>query len=687
MCGIAGAVNFRDAEKTVKAALAKIAYRGKDGSGFYSEKNVCFGHLLHSVVGSAKQPIVKEGFVLGANCEIYNWKELVEKHGFNSKNDAELLLDLLIYHLKNKKPGELLINEVLDELDGVFAFFLYSGQGRYLLLARDKIGVKPVWFSCDGKRFVFASEKKAIEEFSPEELNPRKVVLFDKRLNLLNQKFFEISEKEIDIEKAKSSIKNLLLEAAEKRIPEKKLGLLFSAGIDSTLLAFILKKKGVDFVCYTTICEGKEEIEKTAKKLDLKLKIVNVTKGEVKRELPKIIKLIETADPVKVEVALTMYFSLKEAKRDKIKVIFSGLGADDIFAGYKRMLMSESVNHDSLSNLRRLYERDLYRDDILSMANNIELRLPYLDKELVKNVLRIPSKYKSTETPKQLLRKVAEEVGLSKELTELKRKAAQYDSGIHKIVAQIAKEKGEMFRGSLFSKIYKPKLKLAILLSTGKDSTYAMHIQKRINYEIACLITMESANKDSFMFHTPAIRLAKQQSEALQIPLIMEKTTGAKEKELEKLKKVIKKAKDKYRIQGIVTGALFSNYQRSRIEKICDELNLKVYSPLWHMDQEAEMRSLIKQGYEFVFTKIAAEGLNKDWLGRSITMQDVDELVRLNKKFGINITGEGGEFETLVLDCPLFKKRIEIEKYAIIEEKDGSAAMIIKKARLVKKKS
>ncbi len=223
--------------------------------------------------------------------------------------------------------------------------------------------------------------------------------------------------------------------------------------------------------------------------------------------------------------------------------------------------------------------------------------------------------------------------------------------------------------------------KLGALLTSGKDSLYAMQLMKEKGFEIACAITIFSSNKDSFMFHTPAIELVKLQTEALGLPLIIQRTKGEKEKELTDLKKAIEKAKENYGVEGIITGALFSEYQKQRIEKICNELNLKAYSPLWHMNQEKEMNELLDKGYEFVFTKIAAEGLNEEWLGRKITKKDITKLVELNKELGLNVAGEGGEFETLVLDMPLFKKKIKLIKTEIMKESENSATLIIKEAK------
>jgi diphthine-ammonia ligase len=203
---------------------------------------------------------------------------------------------------------------------------------------------------------------------------------------------------------------------------------------------------------------------------------------------------------------------------------------------------------------------------------------------------------------------------------------------------------------------------------------------------VKCLITIKSRNKDSYMYHTPNIELASLQAEALGIPMLMHETEGEKEKELEELEKALVEAKKKFRIEGVVTGALYSNYQRERIEKICEKLGLKVFSPLWHANQELELREILQSGFKVIMTAVAAEGLDKSWLGRELSGKDVDKLVLLEKKMGLNVAGEGGEYESLVLDAPNFSKKIVIEKSRIIEENKNTAKLLIEKTRLEEKK-
>jgi len=241
------------------------------------------------------------------------------------------------------------------------------------------------------------------------------------------------------------------------------------------------------------------------------------------------------------------------------------------------------------------------------------------------------------------------------------------------------------YKSEYLKQFYKsPNLKIAALVSGGKDSLYAIQILLRQNYEISCMVTLKSKNPDSYMYHTPNVDLVKAQSDVCGIPLIIQETQGNKEEELEDLKKALELAKKKYGVQGVCSGAIFSNYQRERIEKVCDELGLKIFSPLWHMNQELEMRSLIEQDFEFVFSSIAAEGLDKSWLGRIINEKDVDKLVEINKKIGINIAGEGGEFESLVLNAPFFKKRIEIKKSKVIMENEITGRFVVEEVEIIR---
>ncbi len=206
-------------------------------------------------------------------------------------------------------------------------------------------------------------------------------------------------------------------------------------------------------------------------------------------------------------------------------------------------------------------------------------------------------------------------------------------------------------------------MRLGVLFSGGKDSTLAAWLAKNYGHKLSCLITIDSENLDSFMFHTPSIDKTKIQADASGIPLIVQKTKGEKEVELEDLKAAIVKAKEEHGIEGVVTGAVESVYQATRVQKICNELGLEVFNPLWQKPQVEIIEDLISNNFKVIVVGIAAYPLNKKWLGRKIDDKFLSEMKVMNKKWGISVAGEGGEFESFVINCPLFEKRLEIKSF------------------------
>lgn len=203
-------------------------------------------------------------------------------------------------------------------------------------------------------------------------------------------------------------------------------------------------------------------------------------------------------------------------------------------------------------------------------------------------------------------------------------------------------------------------MKIGALFSGGKDSTFALHWAHLQGWDVRCLLTLRSQRDDSWMFHTPNIDFVKDQAKALQIPLVMKETKGEKEKELEDLRVLLQDAKEKFGIRGIVTGAIASEYQRMRINMICHELDLKAFSPLWHKKPEEYLYEITRAGYSFVLSQVAAEGLTQEFLGKEVTKDSVAWFLEHCRKHSIHPAGEGGEYESFVVDGPLFKTPITI---------------------------
>ena len=204
-------------------------------------------------------------------------------------------------------------------------------------------------------------------------------------------------------------------------------------------------------------------------------------------------------------------------------------------------------------------------------------------------------------------------------------------------------------------------MKVAILFSGGKDSTMALYNALEAKEDVMYLLSMKSRNDESYMFHVPNIHITDLLSEALDIPIISAETDGIKEEELKDLKREFENLKS-LGVEAIYTGALFSVYQKSRIEKLCDEVGLKAISPYWHVDELEYMRNIVSLGFKIIICGVAAWGLDESWLGRVIDDETIDELVKINEKYQVNIAFEGGEAETLAIDGPIFKKRIKILK-------------------------
>ncbi|MDD4307760.1 MAG: TIGR00289 family protein [Thermoplasmata archaeon] len=223
-------------------------------------------------------------------------------------------------------------------------------------------------------------------------------------------------------------------------------------------------------------------------------------------------------------------------------------------------------------------------------------------------------------------------------------------------------------------------MNVAALFSGGKDSTYAVYLAQQRGWDVSRLITLVPTKGESHMFHIPNISLCAMLAEAMGIPYTEWRTAGEEEKELVDLRKAL----GSLVVEGIITGAIASDYQATRIDRLCHELGMRSFSPLWRWKQADVLNGILSAGFKVMIVGVYADGMGKEWLGRELDETALEELNRLAMRNRMNVSGEGGEFETLVLDGPNFSKRLEIKESETVWH-GTNGEYLVKKAVLVDK--
>ncbi len=192
-----------------------------------------------------------------------------------------------------------------------------------------------------------------------------------------------------------------------------------------------------------------------------------------------------------------------------------------------------------------------------------------------------------------------------------------------------------------------------VLFSGGKDSTYSIYLAMQQGFEIKKLVTVYPKNEESYMYHVPMITRTSLQAEAMGI----EQDVYRIDDSLLSLKNVL----EKYSVDAVVSGAIASNYQKTRIEEVCTDLGFFSYAPLWGKGQDRILKDMLAAELKIMIIGVYAYGLDESYLGKIIDSQILKKLKEVEKKYRINLAGEGGEYETFVVDAPFFNKSIEVK--------------------------
>ncbi|MFY9565607.1 MAG: asparagine synthase (glutamine-hydrolyzing) [Nitrososphaeraceae archaeon] len=493
MCGIAGILSKKNENVAplIGPMLSCIASRGPDGAGIAADNFVVqsdspenveyhrlygssvLGHLRLAIVGGTcgQQPFrsCNNRLTVEHNGEIYNYKQirrkLLKHHKFDTLTDSEVIVHLLEDHFAKSNDLIYAIRKTVAELDGVYVLVIKDEVTGTIALVRDKIGVRQLYYGENDSFVAFASERKALWKVGLKE--PTKCVLpghaiLIKSDGLLQE--LEVAHAPVQSTKivyktmasAVNAYQRALFMSMKKRTQDfRRVGIIFSGGIDSVIVAWLAKKMVPEVICYTAGIEGSTDIafaRNIAKKLKLKLRVNELTRNEVEQMIPEIINVIENTNAGQVEVAVPVYAAIKLAHEDGIKVMFTGQGADELFGGYS--WYTKVVEKEGYQKLREhmtedlllLYKETLEREDKIAMAHSIEMREPFLDMEIIRVSMQMDLKLnvKSQDDifGKHVHRRVAQKLGIPKNIAYRIKEAAQHGSGTHQIFDAIARSHG-----------------------------------------------------------------------------------------------------------------------------------------------------------------------------------------------------------------------------------------------------
>jgi len=407
MCGIAGCIGTKDLD-TVNKMLDALPHRGPDDRGVYTYEDFVFGHTRLSIVDVARghQPIVlNEGSrAIICNGEIYNFRTIQEtlsgKHNFRTNSDTETIL-----HLYEEKGPQ-----CVKELDGMFAFAILDGED--FMLARDPIGIKPLYYGYKNGKLYFSSELGAMSHSHVDEVKefpaghyftPKDGFVEYYQLPKIRDHLLS------DTEKACEAIRDTFIKAVKKRLladPEVPVGSFCSGGLDSSLVAAIAAEEIPNLHTFVVgMRDESGEVSDDVKASRIAADHIGSTHHELLftesdyyEALPIVVRELESYDPSLVRCAVPCYFTCKLAA-DYVTVVLTGEGADELFTGYQYMkhFPMEKLNAEGRRCIQNLHNINLQRADRMGMYFSLELRVPFLDVSMIDLAMKIPPELKIRE--------------------------------------------------------------------------------------------------------------------------------------------------------------------------------------------------------------------------------------------------------------------------------------------------
>tara|TARA_B100000315_G_scaffold210483_1_gene206790 strand:+ start:26 stop:1702 length:1677 start_codon:yes stop_codon:yes gene_type:complete len=488
MCGIAGVVSREktDVGPELRTMLEVMHHRGPNGAGYVVGNSIsrgndvasldwerahgpiALGHTRLAVVGG---PVGTQPFIGGNgrvtvlhNGEIYNYTELRPhlegKYTFTSRTDSEVLAHLIADHYIDDLT--LATEKALSQCDGVYAVAATDGQG--VIITRDPIGVRQLYVGQKDHLFAFASEKKSLWAIGIEKriqrlLPGQFLAIYPAGIMSRYHDPAELVPDHVSIAdqaEAVRAYRQALEAAVAKRIQnQERIGIIFSGGIDSLLIAQVARHLGANITCYTAGHTGSSDLQSAAaiaREMGLELRTVKLTEDDVFKLIPKIIHVIEDRSLGQIEVAVPVFAAVRAAYQDNQLVLLTGQGADELFGGYpwyRTIVEKEGYAQFQFrmkDDLLHLYKETLEREDKIAMAHSIELRVPYLDPQVISVAMGIAPEFKvfsgNNSPDKHIHRELSVEEGISPQWAMRPKEAAQHGAGIHDLFDALAERHG-----------------------------------------------------------------------------------------------------------------------------------------------------------------------------------------------------------------------------------------------------
>ncbi|MCR4335086.1 MAG: asparagine synthetase B [archaeon] len=470
MCSIIGIYSRSNGDVSVylSALMDSLKHRGPEAFGIKTPKEefksksfkqlkfpkspIALGHCLLSTTGYGIQPLSKGNVSISHNGQIYNYKKLVKEQTMVS--DSESIAYFFANELK-KSSFENALKKFMKKAEGEYAVGLFYKNSLYAF--RDPIGLKPLWFGSNDSVFAFASEPSALMKIDiqfPQPLLPGHMLKISKK-GFETKPIFNIENFKKTIPK-KHSIKNLksafdeTIQLQTKNL--EKAAVLFSGGVDSSLIAKAVSQKVPNtklFVCGTKNSQDMVSAKEVAEELNLELVSVEISEEKIKELMFRSMKILSFFDEMQIGIAVTELACADAIVKHGYKVVFSGQGSDEIFCGYNnyaKILKGQNysaVEKEIWFSLSRIWSRNFYRDDAIIASNSLELRVPLVSMQFLKQAMAIPAKEKIKNKEDKIrkwpIRELAKLYNISDSVALKPKKALQYGSGSQKIVSKILK--------------------------------------------------------------------------------------------------------------------------------------------------------------------------------------------------------------------------------------------------------